>query len=166
MPRPGIEPGSGSPQPPRISTTLPGLCLLDKGSDACHPRLLKSEVTEVTEVRWPASLKSFGNNADQHPELGLFNHRKIYIKPCINGIMEELGHIASNPGKIKVLETLSRRSADGRALSKLTRIPVKMLEGLIRELKEDGLLEEERNKLKITEKGLKAVASLKGMYHH
>jgi len=77
-----------------------------------------------------------------------------------------MGHIASNPSKIKILETLSRRSTDSRTLSKLTRIPAKMLESLVGDLKTDGLLEENENELKVTEKGLKVVASLKGMHHH
>ena len=78
--------------------------------------------------------------------------------------MEELiGHITSNPNKIKVLEALSKKSADVKALSKVTRIPLKMLERIIKELEADGVIEEEDGQLRITERGFKAITSLRGV---
>ena len=78
--------------------------------------------------------------------------------------MEELiGHITSNPNKIKVLDVLSKKSADIRVLSKTTRIPLKMLERIIEELEADGVIEEENGQLRITEKGFKAITSLRGV---
>ncbi|RLI85178.1 MAG: hypothetical protein DRO98_07410 [Archaeoglobales archaeon] len=78
--------------------------------------------------------------------------------------MEELiGHITSNPNKIKVLEVLNKKNSDVKALSKATRIPPKMLERIIKELKADGVIEEKNGQLRITEKGFKAITSLRGV---
>ncbi|AEA46725.1 hypothetical protein [Archaeoglobus veneficus] len=78
--------------------------------------------------------------------------------------MEELiGHITSNRSKIKVLEVLSRKSADIRTISKITRIPLKILEGVVKELEADGILRDEDGELKITERGLRVIANLKGI---
>ena len=69
----------------------------------------------------------------------------------------------SHPTKIKVLETLKAHEVSMEKLSKLTRIPAVMLKGVVAELKADGFIEEKEGVLKITDSGIEALNSLKGL---
>jgi predicted transcriptional regulator len=75
-----------------------------------------------------------------------------------------IGHITSNPNKIKVLEILKRKEgADEKVVSKFTRIPVAMLKKTIDELKNDGVIEERDGGLYLTDLGAEVLTSLKGI---
>ncbi len=75
-----------------------------------------------------------------------------------------VGHITSNPNKIKVLEILKRKEGvNEKTVSKFTRIPVAMLKGTIEELKKDGIIEERDEGLYLTELGIEVLTSLKAI---
>jgi predicted transcriptional regulator len=75
-----------------------------------------------------------------------------------------MGHITSNPNKIKILEILkSKEEADEKTISKFARIPEKMLVGAIEDLKKDGIIAEKEGKLHLTALGFEILATLKGI---
>ena len=77
---------------------------------------------------------------------------------------ELVGHITSNPNKIKVLEVLkSKKESEIKSISKFTRIPVKILDTVVGELKKDNIIEEEKNKLRLTEKGIEILNEIKSI---
>jgi len=77
---------------------------------------------------------------------------------------ELVGHLTSNPNKIKVLEVLkTRKEVEIRAISKFSRIPEKILNVVVNELKSDGIVEEAERKLRLTEKGLELFKKIKSI---
>lgn len=77
---------------------------------------------------------------------------------------ELVGHLASNPNKIKVLEVLkSKKEVEIRAVSKFSRIPEKILNVVVSELKNDKIVEEEEGKLRLTDKGLELFKKIKSI---
>jgi|Deesub1362B_J571_1020462.scaffolds.fasta_scaffold01162_8 predicted transcriptional regulator len=77
---------------------------------------------------------------------------------------ELVGHITSNPNKIKVLEILkSKKESEIKSISKFTRIPLKILETVVGELKKDDIVKEEKGKLLLTEKGIEILNEIKSI---
>ncbi|RLI79969.1 hypothetical protein DRP05_01955 [Archaeoglobales archaeon] len=78
--------------------------------------------------------------------------------------MEKLvGHLTSNPNKIRIVDLLKSKEVSKESIAKSTRIPLKMLERLLNELKKDGIIEEEEGIYKLTELGFDVIKDLKGV---
>ncbi len=74
------------------------------------------------------------------------------------------GHITSNPNKVKILEVLNRKKeADLKAIAKSTRIPEKILNTVVDDLKKDEVIEEKEDKLILTEKGTKLLTDIRSI---
>ncbi|MFO7967099.1 MAG: winged helix-turn-helix domain-containing protein [Archaeoglobaceae archaeon] len=74
------------------------------------------------------------------------------------------GHITSNPNKVKILEVLNRKKeADLKAIAKSTRIPEKILVTVVDDLKNDEVIQEEGDNLKLTEKGTKLLTDIRSI---
>ncbi len=71
------------------------------------------------------------------------------------------GSIASNPGKLKIMNLLAKKELDAGRIAKNTRIPLNIVKGLLDELEKDGLVEQEEGSYRATEEGIKALKSLK-----
>ncbi|HID43292.1 MAG TPA: hypothetical protein EYP30_05870 [Archaeoglobaceae archaeon] len=77
---------------------------------------------------------------------------------------ELVGHLTSNPNKIKILEVLkSRKEAEMRTISKFSRIPEKILDVVVNELKNDKIVEEIEGKFRLTDKGLELFKKIKSI---
>ena len=78
--------------------------------------------------------------------------------------MEKLvGHLTSNPNKIRIVEVLKSKEVSKEAIAKSTRIPLKMLERILNELIKDGIVEEKDGIYKLTELGFSVIKDLKGI---
>jgi len=71
------------------------------------------------------------------------------------------GSIASNPTKLKILNLLAKKELELDKMAKNIRIPLKVMKGLVEELERDGFVERVDKVCRITEKGIKALKSLK-----
>ncbi len=75
--------------------------------------------------------------------------------------MRDVGHVMSNPNKVRVLEVLRKREkADLKEISKLTRIPEVMLKGIMNDLERDGFVREEGGVYKITPEGVEVLMKI------
>jgi len=75
-----------------------------------------------------------------------------------------MGHITSNPNKVKILELLKNK--DGIIESdvpKYSRIPSIIALNIIKELKNDGVIKESRGKLVLSELGGEILKEIKGI---
>ncbi|HDD36492.1 MAG: Rrf2 family transcriptional regulator [Archaeoglobaceae archaeon] len=78
--------------------------------------------------------------------------------------MEKLvGHLTSNPNKLRIVDLLKSKEVNEETIAKSTRIPTKMLKKLLEELKDDGIIEEKDGVYKLTELGFSVVKDLKGV---
>lgn len=71
------------------------------------------------------------------------------------------GSIASNSTKLKILNLLAKKELELDKMAKNIRIPLKVMKGLVEELERDGFVERVDEVCRITEKGIKALKSLK-----
>ena len=74
-----------------------------------------------------------------------------------------VGHLTSNPNKVRVVDLLKSREANIKEISKSTRIPTKMLDRLLKELINDGIVEEKDEIYRLTELGFEVLKNLKGV---
>lgn len=78
--------------------------------------------------------------------------------------MEKLiGHLTSNPNKIRIVDLLKSKEVSKKSISKSTRIPLKMLEKLLSELVSDGIIEEKDGVYRLTDLGFDVIKNLKGV---
>ncbi len=78
--------------------------------------------------------------------------------------MEKLvGHLTSNPNKLRIVDLLKSKEVNEETIAKSTRIPTKMLKKLLEELRDDGIIEEKDGVYKLTELGFSVVKDLKGV---
>jgi len=75
--------------------------------------------------------------------------------------MRDVGQVMSNPNKVRILEVIRKRGeVDMGTISKLTRIPMVMLRGLIEDLKRGGFIEEVNGVCRLTDQGLEVLMKI------
>ncbi|MEM2727018.1 MAG: winged helix-turn-helix domain-containing protein [Archaeoglobaceae archaeon] len=72
-----------------------------------------------------------------------------------------IGSIASNPNKLRVMEVLLKGEVNKEVIYKKMRLPASTIEGILNELMAEGFIALSGNVYKITEEGKKALKSLK-----
>jgi len=172
----------GKPAPFRAWAGTPGKCGRQPLRVAYPqpPALRDEDSAEPNEASLPApadlpsasapAFRRFRVTGDAEPpglaHQNIMGEEGILTFPAEYFDMKEnlVGHITSNPNKIKVLEILRRKEGvNEKTVSKFTRIPVIMLKGTIEELKKDGVIEERDGGLYLTELGIEVLTSLKGI---
>lgn len=73
----------------------------------------------------------------------------------------ELGSIATNPNKVRLLEVIAKKEQRIEEVAKKARIPIQTVNSLLSELVEDGLVLREGEVYRISEKGLKAIREIR-----
>ena len=71
------------------------------------------------------------------------------------------GSIASNPGKLKIMNLLVKKELEAERIAKSTRMPLNVVSGLLEELERDGFIKREEGRYRATEEGIKALKTLK-----
>lgn len=77
---------------------------------------------------------------------------------------ELVGHITSNPNKMKILELFRNKESIGESdVSKYSRIPSKIAMNILKELLNDGLIEKSGERLTLSELGDEILKEIKGI---
>ncbi|MEM0203800.1 MAG: winged helix-turn-helix domain-containing protein [Archaeoglobaceae archaeon] len=73
----------------------------------------------------------------------------------------DIGSLATNPNKVKLIETIAKKGQKIEEIAKRTRIPAQTVQNLLSELVDEGFVSKDGEIYRISEKGLKAIKEIR-----